>query len=133
MKKQRGVALSGLLFWSVILVLVAVLGMKVLPTYIEYTKILKDAKATISKVGPESTVADVRRTFDKFAEIDMLDFKSSDLEVTKDGGKIVIEFGYEKRIPVLECQLADRLQGFDRWVLRHDRAVCCPETRPRIL
>ena len=51
MKKQRGVALSGLLFWSVILVLVAVLGMKVLPTYIEYTKILKDAKATISKVG----------------------------------------------------------------------------------
>ena len=100
MKKQRGVALSGLLFWSVILVLVAVLGMKVLPTYIEYTKILKDAKATISKVGPESTVTDVRRTFGKFAEIDMLDFKSSDLEVTKDGGKIVIEFGYEKRIPL---------------------------------
>lgn len=100
MKKQRGVALSGLLFWSVILVLVAVLGMKVLPTYIEYTKILKDAKSTLSKVGPESTVADVRRTFDKFAEIDMLDFKSSDLEVTKDGGKIVIEFGYEKRIPL---------------------------------
>ena len=31
--------------------------MKVLPTYIEYTKILKDAKATVSKVGPESTVA----------------------------------------------------------------------------
>lgn len=98
MKKQRGVALSGLLFWSIILVLVAVLGMKVLPTYIEYTKILKDAKATVSKVGADSTVADVRRTFDKFAEIDMLDFKSSDLDVTKDGGKIVIEFGYEKRI-----------------------------------
>lgn len=98
MKKQRGVALSGLLFWGVILVLVAVLGMKVLPTYIEYTKILKDAKGTVSKVGPDSTVADVRRTFDRFAEIDMLDFKSSDLDVTKDGGKIVIEFGYEKRI-----------------------------------
>ena len=61
---------------------------------------MKDAKATLSKVGPESTVADVRRTFDRFAEIDMLDFKSSDLEVTKDGGKIVIEFGYEKRIPL---------------------------------
>ena len=100
MKKQRGVALSGLMFWSVILVLVAVLGMKVLPTYIEDTKILKGDKATGSKVGPESTGAEVRRSFDKFAEIDMLDFKSSDLEVTKDGGKIVIEFGYEKRIPL---------------------------------
>lgn len=100
MKKQAGVALSGLLFWSIILVLVAVLGMKVAPTFIEYQKILKDAKATVNQVGPESTVADVRRTFDKFAEIDMLDFKSSDLDVSKDGGKIVIEFAYEKRIPL---------------------------------
>ncbi|WP_150428825.1 DUF4845 domain-containing protein [Dechloromonas sp. CZR5] len=98
MENQRGVALSGLLFWSVVLVLVAVLGMKVLPTYIEYAKILKDAKATVAKVAPDSTVADVRRTFDKFAEIDMLDFPSSQLDVTKDGGRIVIEFGYEKRI-----------------------------------
>jgi hypothetical protein len=98
MKKQRGVALSGLLFWSIVLVLVAVLGMKVLPTFIEYNKILKDAKSTVAKVGPDSTVADVRRAFDKFAEIDMLDFPSSQLDVTKDGGRIVIEFGYEKRI-----------------------------------
>ncbi len=100
MKKQAGVALSGLLLWSVILVLVAVLGMKVAPTFIEYQKILKDAKATVNQVGPEATVPDVRRTFDKFAEIDMLDFKSSDLDVSKDGGKIVIEFAYEKRIPL---------------------------------
>lgn len=100
MKNQRGVALSGLLFWSVVLVLVAVLGMKVAPTYIEYTKILKDAKATVAKVGPDSTVADVRSTFDKFADIDMLDFKASQLDISKDGGKIVIEFAYEKRIPL---------------------------------
>lgn len=100
MKNQRGVALSGLLFWSIVLVLVAVLGMKVLPTYIEYTKILKDAKATVGKSGPESTVADVRSTFDRFADIDALDFKSSQLDISKDGGRIVIEFAYEKRIPL---------------------------------
>jgi Domain of unknown function (DUF4845) len=98
MKRQRGVTLSGLLFWSIILVLVAVLGMKVLPTFIEYNKIMKDAKATLSKVGPDSTVADVRRTFDKFAEIDMLEFSGNQLDVTKDGGRIVIEFAYEKRV-----------------------------------
>jgi hypothetical protein len=98
MKNQRGIALSGLLFWSIVLVLVAVLGMKVLPTYIEYTKILKDAKGTVGQVGPDATVADVRKTFDKFAEIDMLDFPSSQLDVSKDGGRIVIEFAYEKRI-----------------------------------
>ncbi len=100
MKHQRGIALSGLLFWGIILVLVSVLAMKVAPTYIEYYKILKDAKATVSKIGADATVADVRRTFDKFAEIDMLEFQSSQLEVSKDSGKVVIEFAYEKRIPL---------------------------------
>lgn len=98
MKKQRGVALSGLLFWGIILVLVSVLGIKVAPTYIEYYKILKDAKATVAKAGPDSTVSDIRKSFDKFAEIDALDFPSNQLDVSKDSGQIVIEFAYEKRI-----------------------------------
>jgi len=98
MKYQRGVALSGLIFWGIILVLVAVLGMKVAPTAIEYFKILKDSKAVVAQVGPDATVADVRKSFDKFAEIDMLEFSGSQLDISKDGGKVVIEFAYEKRI-----------------------------------
>lgn len=98
MRYQRGVALSGLLFWGVILVLVAVLGMKVAPTTIEYYKIKKSAEGTLSKVGPDSTVADVRNAFDRFAEIDMLEFSSKDLEISKENGKIIIDFAYEKRI-----------------------------------
>ena len=41
MKYQRGVTLSGLLFWGIVLALVAVLGMKVAPEYVTYFKILK--------------------------------------------------------------------------------------------
>jgi hypothetical protein len=100
MKYQRGVAISGLIFWGVILVLVAVLAMKVAPTTIEYYKILKSAEGTVAKMGPDSTVADVRNTFDRFAEIDMLEFSAKDLEISKENGKIVIEFAYEKRIPL---------------------------------
>lgn len=100
MKNQRGVALSGLMFWSIVLILVAVLGMKVTPTFIEYQKILKDIKATAAKAGPDSTVADIRKSFDKFAEVDTLDFKASQLDITKENGKVVISFEYEKRIPL---------------------------------
>lgn len=100
MRKQRGVALSGLLFWSIVLILVSVLGLKVAPTFIEYQKIVKDIKATAAKAGPESTVADVRNSFDKFADIDALDFKGNQLDITKENGKIVISFDYEKRIPL---------------------------------
>ena len=98
MRKQRGVALSGLLFWSIVLILVSVLGLKVAPTFIEYQKIVKDIKATAATAGPESTVADVRNSFDKFADVDALDFKGNQLDITKENGKIVISFDYEKRI-----------------------------------
>jgi hypothetical protein len=100
MKYQRGVALSGLIFWGIIIALVAILGMKVAPTTIEYYKVLKDAKATVNKVGPDATVAEVRKTFDNFANIDSLDFKAEQLDVSKEGGKIVASFDYDKRIPL---------------------------------
>ena len=100
MKYQRGVALSGLIFWGVVITLVAVLGMKVVPTTVEYYKILKDIKATVNKVGSDATVADVRKTFDNFANIDQLDFKPEQLDVSKERGKIVVSFDYDKRIPL---------------------------------
>ena len=100
MKHQRGVALSGLIFWGVVIALVAILAMKVVPTTVEYYKILKDAKASVKKVGPDATVADVRRTFDNFANIDSLDFKPEQLDISKEGGKIVASFDYDKRIPL---------------------------------
>ena len=101
MKHQRGVALSGLIFWGSVIALVSVLGMKVAPTAIEYYKILKDIKAVAAQARPDSTVADIRKSFDKYADVDHLtDFNSSQLEISKVGGKVVIEFAYEKRIPL---------------------------------
>ena len=100
MKHQRGVALSGLLFWSFVLVMVAVLGMKVVPTYLEYYKTLKDTRAVVSQIGTDAGVADVRKAYEKFAEIDQLTLPSSQLEIYKESGRIVIEFAYDKRIPL---------------------------------
>ncbi|MDR1996369.1 DUF4845 domain-containing protein [Azonexus sp.] len=100
MKHQRGVALSGLIFWGIIIAIVAVLGIKVVPTTIEFFKIKQSAQGALNKVGADATVADVRAAFDRFAEIDMLDFSSKDLEISKEGGRIVIDFAYEKRIPL---------------------------------
>jgi len=101
MKYQRGVALSGLIFWGIVLVLVAVLAMKVTPTAIEYFKILQGTKAVVAKATPDATVNELRRSFEKYAEVDHLAFSSRDLEIYKDKrGQVVIEFAYEKRIPL---------------------------------
>lgn len=100
LKYQRGVSLSGLLLWSIVIVLVAGTGMKVVPSLIEYYKIRKDSKSVVSQVGKDATVADIKRAFDKFADIDQLDFKADQLDISKDGGQIVISFDYDKRIPL---------------------------------
>lgn len=100
MRYQRGFTLSGLIFWSFVLFFVLVLGMKVAPSAIEYFKISKDIKAVASASPPDATVSDVRKSFDKYAEVDHLDFKGNQLDISKEGGRIVIEFQYEKRIPL---------------------------------
>lgn len=101
MKHQRGVALSGFLFWALILVFAALLGMKVAPTVIEFYKIKKDCKAVISQLAKDATVADVRKAYQRYADIDSLEMSADQLDVSKENGQIVIAFAYEKRIPLL--------------------------------
>ena len=100
MKYQRGVALSGLLFWGFVIIMVAVLGMKVAPTFIDYTKVLRDSKAVIAQVGPDATVADVRAAYRRYSQIDQLPIEAELLDVSKSGNQIVISFAYDKRIPL---------------------------------
>lgn len=99
--KQRGVSLSGLLFWGIVVALVAVLGMRVAPSAIEYYKILKDVKAAASNLPADATVADVRKSFAKYAEVDHIsDIRPDELDISKENGRVVIAFAYEKRIPL---------------------------------
>jgi hypothetical protein len=100
MNRQRGVALSGLIFWGIVIALVAIMGMKVVPTTIEYYKVLAAIKKTVNQVGPEATVPDVRKTFERYIGIDHVEFDAKQLEITKNAGKIVVSFNYDKVIPL---------------------------------
>ena len=100
MRTQRGVALSGLLFWGVVIVLLAVLGMKVVPEYIDYFKVLKSVKS-VSAESSGKTVPEIRSSFNRYADINYLKgINGSDLDISKEGNDVVIAFAYEKRIPL---------------------------------
>ena len=112
MNGQRGVALSGLLVWGVIIAVVALLGMKVGPEYLEYYKVLKACKV-VAGASSGQTVTDIRKAFDRQADIDTIKvIKGTDLEVSKDGNDIVVGFAYESRIPLfLNISLLIDFQG----------------------
>ena len=92
---QSGISFIGLLFVVGVLACLGVLGAQAFPTAIEYQAILKAAQ----KASAGGSVAEVRQIFDKAADID--DIKSiggKDLDVSKNGDKVVVKFAYNREI-----------------------------------
>jgi hypothetical protein len=95
-KNHAGMSMFTVLFIVGVLACGAVLGAQVFPTAVEYQAILKAAQKA---ANAGNSVAEVRSIFGKAAEID--DFKSvdaKDLEVIKEGDKMVVKFAYNKEI-----------------------------------
>jgi Tfp pilus assembly protein PilE len=100
MKNQRGTTLMGLIITCIVIVFVAIGGLKIAPAYIEYFKVKKAVKA-IAQANPAATVGEVRYAFQLRAAVDDIDvIGPKDLEVTKEGSEIVVAANYSKRIPL---------------------------------
>ena len=99
--KQLGVSLGGLMVGAVIFIVLAMIGMKLGPSYLEFASI-KKAVVAIAQEKPGATVAEVRKSFDARATIDAITtVEAKDLEVTKEGGQLVITAAYRKEVPLV--------------------------------
>ena len=102
MKFQRGLSLNALMLGGFVVAILALLAMRAIPPWIEYGSLVKAVKSTASDATlKDATLANVRAAFTRRAEMD--DIKSvtaQDLEITKEGGELVISFKYEKKIPL---------------------------------
>src|SRR5947209_535784 len=92
---QRGISFIGLLFVVGVLACLGVLAAQAFPTVIEYQAVLKAAQ----KASGGTTVADVRQIFQKAADVDDIhSISAKDLDVSKNGDKVVVKFAYDKEI-----------------------------------
>jgi len=100
--RQRGITLMGLIMGSFVLVFVALLLMRLLPSYIEYFTVKKAVVSISNEMrGRGGSVNEVRRAFDSRQAID--DFKAvnaSDLEITRQGNDYLIVAAYRKEVPL---------------------------------
>ena len=93
--RQRGLSFIGLVFILLIAVAVVFVGTKSMPILLEWQAINKAVK----KAAAGSTVAEVRTIFDKAAQIDDISsIKGADLEVTKSGDNVVVNFAYQREM-----------------------------------
>lgn len=98
--RERGFSLIGLLFIGLIVVVLLLLGAKLVPPVVEYIAI----ERAVQKVKTEgSTVGEIRSAFERQATID--DIKSisaRDLDITKEGDRVVISYAYTYNIPLMD-------------------------------
>lgn len=97
--QQRGLTMIGFLFVAFVLVMVAMLGMKLVPAYIEFFSV----KKILATMGQESDLksksnGDIRADFSRRANTGYVTVvKPEDLSITRPGGIPVISVEYEFR------------------------------------
>lgn len=100
--RQRGIGFVGLIFIFAVCAFVALLGMKLVPAYLEYFAVKKviAAMATSEQVK-SGTVAEIRKSFALRSVMDNINaVQPDDLEITKDGGETVVTATWQQRIPL---------------------------------
>jgi hypothetical protein len=98
--RQAGLGIISLIFVGLIIVALLIIGAKLVPAITEYLAIEKAVKQIRLDA---STVPELRRAFDRYAQID--DIKSiagKDLDITKESDKVVISYAYSYQIPIAD-------------------------------
>ena len=99
--KQRGVSFPVVFLIGVVLALVAVGAMKIAPAYTEFITAKKAITAIAASEGRTGSVGEIRKAFERRSNIDNITaVTSGELEISKDGGDVVISFAYAKKIPL---------------------------------
>ncbi len=102
-REQKGLSLSSLLMWSIILVLIAIFGMKLVPAYIEHSSITKNLKAITKEIDlQDSDINQIRLSFSKRAQIDNIkSINGQDIKINKENGRVVLSAKYTVKIPLI--------------------------------
>ena len=94
--RQNGLTLAGFIFVIIIVALLAVLGMKVVPTVVEYSAI---KKAITNAKNTGSTAAEIQNAFDKQRSASYIDSVSGkDLEIVRTADGWDVSVAYQKKI-----------------------------------
>jgi len=95
-RRQRGLTIIGFLFVAAVIIVFALVGFRVLPSYIEYFTVQKALEATLSD-SANITPQDIRRSLERRIAADYIDsVRASDVTVSKDGNQIVATLAWQK-------------------------------------
>ena len=100
--RQRGLSFSGFIFGAFILVFASIIGLKLIPNYMQDATI-KNLFVAIAN-DPEMQKASpgtIRMSFIKRASVDNITaVKAEDIEIVNDAGRLVLSASYAVKVPL---------------------------------
>lgn len=101
-RRQRGISLVSILLLGFVATFILLVGFRTVPAVTEYMALERIVSALASEGDNGASVAELRSSFSRRAEVDnIISVASSDLEIAKDGNNTVVEVEYERVIPVV--------------------------------
>jgi hypothetical protein len=99
-RRQHGLSLVALIIIGTLVVALLALGFRIVPAVVEYIAI----ERAVQKVKNEgTTVREIQAAFERHRTIDdITSISSQDLDITKEGDRVVISYAYQKKIPILD-------------------------------
>ena len=97
---QRGLSMIGFLFVAAVVMVVAMMGFRVTPAIIEYYSVQRALADSLQDIrDPGTTIADVRRSFEKRANAGYIEsVRASDLEITRDKNQVTARVEWTRRL-----------------------------------
>ena len=98
---QRGLSMIGFLFVAIVVVVVAIIGFRMVPSYVEYFTIQSAVEKSL-RDAPDPTPQVVRKSFEKYIAADYIDSVShNDLVIAKEGNVITATVTWQKQLHMI--------------------------------
>lgn len=103
LKHQRGLSFSGFMLGAFILVMVSMLGLKLIPSYMQNAEIDKLFTAIASDPDMQKApVREIRASFTRRASIDNITaITAEDIQMENDAGRLILSASYTVKIPLV--------------------------------
>ena len=103
-RRQRGLSLTGMLFWAIVVAFVALLLIRVYPSVQEYLTTREAVRKVIRADPRPGSIPEIRRSFDKQRQIEYTNsmISGNDLEIETVADGFRVSFAYDKEIELID-------------------------------
>src|SRR5215475_12894700 len=99
---QSGLTFIGFLFVALVLVTVAIVGFRIVPSYIEYFAIQKTLRETLKDEPDNVTLAQFQKAFDLKATPQYIEsVRGADVDLRREGGTLVANADWTTTLPLV--------------------------------